>query len=67
MKYIIAGTNRPDSRSLRLSYYVQNIYNDLGEEVEIISLDQVGLDGLHPPQFGGVEKIQSELVQAVQK
>lgn len=46
MKYIIASTNRPQSRSLKLSQIVQNTFRDLGEEVEIIDLAQVPLQEL---------------------
>ncbi len=44
MKYIISGTNRPNSRTLQVSQIVQKIYRDLGEEVEIIDLREVGLE-----------------------
>ncbi|AFY01654.1 NADPH-dependent FMN reductase [Bdellovibrio bacteriovorus] len=38
MKYIIAGTDRPDSNTLKVSKIIQGIYKDLGEAVEIIDL-----------------------------
>lgn len=41
MKYIIAGTDRPGSSTLKLSKYIQGIYKNLGEDVEIIDLVEV--------------------------
>ncbi len=41
MKYIIAGTDRPDSNSLKVSKYIQSLYKGLGEVVEIIDLHDV--------------------------
>ncbi len=41
MKYIIAGTDRPDSNTLKVSKYIQTIYQQLGETVEIIDLKEM--------------------------
>lgn len=41
MKYIIAGTDRPDSNTLKVSKIIRGIYKDLGEEVEIIDLKEL--------------------------
>lgn len=41
MKYIISGTDRLGSNSLKVSKYIQNIYKDLGESVEIIDLQEI--------------------------
>ncbi|MNL25971.1 FMN-dependent NADPH-azoreductase [compost metagenome] len=38
MKYIIAGTDRPDSNTLKVAKYVQSLYSSLGETTEIIDL-----------------------------
>lgn len=38
MKYIIAGTDRPESNTLKVSKYIQAIYENLGEVVELIDL-----------------------------
>ncbi len=38
MKYIISGTDRVDSNTLKMSLYIQKIYKELGEEVELIDL-----------------------------
>ncbi|MGZ3768278.1 MAG: NADPH-dependent FMN reductase [Bdellovibrio sp.] len=41
MKYIISGTDRPDSNSMKVSKLIKNVYQTLGEEVEIIDLKEV--------------------------
>lgn len=41
MKYIIAGTDRPDSNTLKVSKYIQAIYQSLGEAVEIMDLKEM--------------------------
>ncbi|MDG0816612.1 NADPH-dependent FMN reductase [Bdellovibrio svalbardensis] len=52
MKYIIAGTDRPGSSTLKLSKYIQGIYKSLGEDVEIIDLLEVK-EHLHTgPHYG---------------
>ncbi|MEK2688735.1 NAD(P)H-dependent oxidoreductase [Bdellovibrio sp. GT3] len=52
MKYIIAGTDRPDSKTLKLAHYVQGIYEAQGEHVEIIDLVEVK-EHLHTgPHYG---------------
>jgi len=38
MKYIIAGTDRPDSNTLKTAKFIQSIYKSLNEEVEILDL-----------------------------
>lgn len=46
MKYIISGTNRLGSRTLTLSRYIQKLYREEGEDVELIDLTKVGLERL---------------------
>jgi len=46
MKYIISGTNRPGSRSLKLAKLIQELYRGNGEKVEIIDLAEVGIEHL---------------------
>lgn len=38
MKYIISGTDRPGSNTLKVAQYIQTVYKQLGEEVEILDL-----------------------------
>lgn len=52
MKYIIAGTDRPDSNTLKIAKYVQSLYLSLGEKVEIIDL-RIAKEHLHADlQYG---------------
>lgn len=52
MKYIISGTDRPGSNTLKVSKFIQGIYQDLGEAVEIIDLAEVK-EHLHTgPHYG---------------
>lgn len=44
MKYIISGTNRLGSRTLVLSRFIQKLYKEEGEDVELIDLTKVGLE-----------------------
>lgn len=53
MKYIISGTDRPDSNSLKISKYIQSIYKKASEEVEIIDIKDVGLNELKGAHYGG--------------
>lgn len=41
MKYIISGTDRAGSNTLKISKYIQSIYKDLGEDVEILDLREL--------------------------
>lgn len=41
MKYIIAGTDRPDSNTLKVAQYIQKLYIKHNEEVEIIDLKEI--------------------------
>lgn len=52
MKYIIAGTDRPESNTLKIANHVQSVYRSLGEEVEIIDL-RIAKEHLHADlQYG---------------
>lgn len=41
MKYIISGTDRPGSNTFKVSKFIQGIYKDLGEDVEIMDLQEL--------------------------
>lgn len=53
MKHIISGTNRPGSRTRQVAEIVRAIYQDLGEEVEIIDLAQLPMQTLTGNEYGG--------------
>lgn len=46
MKYIISGTNRPGSNTLKISKLIQNLYSDQGEKVEILDLQNIPMHEL---------------------
>lgn len=52
MKYIISGTDRTDSNTLKVSKYIQSLYKDLGEEVGIIDLCEVRGELALGPHYG---------------
>lgn len=52
MKYIISGTDRPGSNSLKISKFIQSIYKSLGEEVEVLDLSQIKEGLFTGPHYG---------------
>ncbi|MBX3019623.1 MAG: NAD(P)H-dependent oxidoreductase [Bdellovibrionaceae bacterium] len=65
MKYIIAGTDRPGSKTLQVAKYVQALYARKGETVEIIDLAQLKKADLDGFQYGG--KITGAWGEAIDK
>lgn len=51
MKQILIGTNRRNSRSRQVGVLIQNIYRDLGEEVELMDLAEIPLHELTGEQY----------------
>lgn len=51
MKYIISGTDRPNSRSLQVAKILEKIYKNQGDQVEVIDLKQVPLNILDGSQY----------------
>jgi chromate reductase, NAD(P)H dehydrogenase (quinone) len=51
MKYIIAGTNRPGSNSLKIAKIMQALYKEINEETEIIDLQEFPLKELDGTQY----------------
>lgn len=52
MKYIISGTDRQGARSLQISHYIQNLYEHLGEKVEVIDLAALPKEELAEMRYG---------------
>ncbi|QDK37801.1 NADPH-dependent FMN reductase [Bdellovibrio sp. NC01] len=52
MKYIIAGTDRPGSNTMKVAKYIQDIYKNLGEKIEIIDLVEVKSHLHTGPHYG---------------
>lgn len=65
MKYIISGTNRAGSRSLKISEIIQGLYKENGEHVEIIALDKLPLSQLSDTAYGKTPP--TEIKQVIEK
>lgn len=65
MIYIIAGTNRAGSNTLKVSQMMQKNYSDLGVQTEIIDLSQVPLHLFTGEMYG--QTLASELETYIQK
>lgn len=53
MKYIISGTNRPQSRTRQISNLIQKIYAEQGEKVEILDLTDLPFEELTGKHYSG--------------
>jgi NAD(P)H-dependent FMN reductase len=61
MKYVISGTDRADSNSLKISKYIQTLYKETGEEIGLIDLREIRGELSTGPHYG---KDQPESLQA---
>jgi NAD(P)H-dependent FMN reductase len=52
MKYILVGTNRPQSNSRKVADVIQGIYSHLGETVEILDLKEFPFHDLKGELYG---------------
>jgi NAD(P)H-dependent FMN reductase len=66
MKYIIVGTNRPDSNSKKIAVFVQKLFRLKGEEVSIIDLAEIEVDQAHGDHFGGKTPLPPKLQTAIE-
>lgn len=66
MKYIISGTNRPGSRTLQVTRFVQQIYKSMGEQIELIDLSHVGLEELGASAMYG-DSVPAKMKTEIQK
>lgn len=66
MKYIISGTDRADSNSFKVAQYIQKLWSQMGEQVEIIDLKDVKETLVSGPHYGssGPDKL-SEYTQKI--
>lgn len=65
MKYIIAGTHRPGSRTLQVAQFVKGLYLSTGEPVEIIDLAQLTVHELDGSFYGA--SLPEKVHEAVEK
>lgn len=56
MKHIIIGTNRKDSKTKQVGLFVQKLYREQGEEVEIIDIAELNWSNLHHGVYGQVDE-----------
>jgi chromate reductase len=61
MKFIICGSNRPNSNSLKVSKHMQKVFQQAGEDFEIIELAKV----LNPSLMDGSYEAKNELKNLV--
>ncbi|WP_413291548.1 NADPH-dependent FMN reductase [Bdellovibrio sp. HCB337] len=52
MKYIISGTDRADSNSLKISRYIQSLYKESGEDVGLIDMRDIRGELSQGPHYG---------------
>jgi len=52
MKYVISGTDRADSNTLKISRYIQSIYKDLGEDIGLLDLHEIRGEFSLGPHYG---------------
>jgi chromate reductase, NAD(P)H dehydrogenase (quinone) len=67
MKHIIVGTSRPDSNSKKVALFVQKLFQQKGEDVEIIELAEIEIDQTHGGHFGGKSPLPPKLSVAIDK
>jgi chromate reductase, NAD(P)H dehydrogenase (quinone) len=68
MKYVISGTDRADSNTLKISKYIQSLYKEAGEEVDLIDLREIRGELATGPHYGAHQpsSLQSEIDKVVQ-
>lgn len=52
MKYVISGTDRADSNSLKIARYIQSLYKEAGEEIGLIDLREIRGELSQGPHYG---------------
>lgn len=67
MKYVISGTDRADSNTLKISKYIQSLYKEAGEEVGLIDMREVRGELVTGPHYGNNQpsSLQSEISKVV--
>ncbi len=65
MKYIISATNRKNSNSLKVAHVVQNIYQKIDDEIEIISLKDMPFHELAKNPYA--DQLPKKIEEAISK
>ncbi len=66
MKHIIVGTNRQDSNSRKVALFVQKLYEQKGEKVELIELEHIEIDQTNGGHFGEKTPLPAKLKIAIE-
>lgn len=63
MKYVIAGTDRVDSNTLKISKYIQSLYKEAGEEIGLIDMREIRSELAEGPHYGNKQpaSLQAEM------
>lgn len=67
MKYVISGTDRADSNTLKISKYIQSLYKEAGEDVGLIDMREIRGELATGPHYGNNQpsSLQSEISKVV--
>lgn len=67
MKYVISGTDRADSNTLKISKYIQSLYKEAGEEIGLIDMREIRGEFATGPHYGNNQpsSLQSEISKVV--
>lgn len=67
MKYVISGTDRADSNTMKISKYIQALYKEAGEEVGLIDMREIRSELATGPHYGSNQpgSLQAEISKVV--
>ncbi len=67
MKYVISGTDRADSNTMKISKYIQTLYKEAGEEVGLIDMREIRGELATGPHYGSNQpsSLQAEISKVV--
>jgi len=67
MKYVISGTDRADSNTLKISKYIQSLYKEAGEDIGLIDLREIRGELAAGPHYGSNQpaSLQAEISKVV--
>ncbi|MBS1971952.1 MAG: NAD(P)H-dependent oxidoreductase [Bdellovibrionales bacterium] len=67
MKYVISGTDRADSNTMKISKYIQALYKEAGEEVGLIDMREIRSELATGPHYGSNQPsgLQAEINKVV--
>lgn len=66
MKHIIIGTNRPHSNSKKIALFVQKLYEQKGEKVNLLDLAEIEVEQIHGAHLDGKHPLPLKLQAAIE-